>query len=156
MRARSRAEIGRRRQDRRRRSGPRGDFATRSSFGASDAHRSRVARLGWRGRCRNVLRMLGRMSLAGPHHGCQTLAMPITATTAGGSMMIEQSRAIDSVTDRFTTVDIRITSWLAEHGIPFLRVGLGIVFLWFGLLKFVPGVSAAEDLAPRTIAILTF
>jgi hypothetical protein len=30
------------------------------------------------------------------------------------------------------------------------------VFLWFGLLKFVPGVSAAEDLAGRTIEILTF
>ena len=30
------------------------------------------------------------------------------------------------------------------------------MFLWFGLLKFVPGASAAEALAGRTIEILTF
>lgn len=60
------------------------------------------------------------------------------------------------VSEQFTAVDIRITSWLARHGITVLRVGLGMVFLWFGILKFVPGVSAAEDLAGRTIEILTF
>jgi uncharacterized membrane protein YphA (DoxX/SURF4 family) len=33
---------------------------------------------------------------------------------------------------------------------------VGIVFLWFGLLKFFPSASPAEDLAARTIATLTF
>jgi uncharacterized membrane protein YphA (DoxX/SURF4 family) len=55
-----------------------------------------------------------------------------------------------------TDLDIRITAWLARHGITLLRIGLGIVFLWFGALKFVPGASPAEDLAGRTIEVLTF
>jgi uncharacterized membrane protein YphA (DoxX/SURF4 family) len=61
-----------------------------------------------------------------------------------------------SASDRFTALDIKITDWLARNGITILRVGLGVVFLWFGLLKFVPGASAAEELAGRTIEVLTF
>jgi uncharacterized membrane protein YphA (DoxX/SURF4 family) len=45
---------------------------------------------------------------------------------------------------------------MAAHGIPLLRIALGIVFLWFGALKLVPGLSPAEDLAGRTIEALTF
>jgi uncharacterized membrane protein YkgB len=37
---------------------------------------------------------------------------------------------------------------MAVHGILLLRVSLGIVFLWFGALKFVPGTSAAEHRWP--------
>ena len=70
--------------------------------------------------------------------------------------MMGQPIATSRVAEQFTAADIQITAWLARHGITILRVGLGIVFLWFGLLKFVPGVSAAEDLAGRTIEILTF
>lgn len=70
--------------------------------------------------------------------------------------MTGQPTATDTLSEQFTAVDIRITTWLARHGITILRVGLGVVFLWFGLLKFVPGMSAAEDLAGRTIEILTF
>jgi uncharacterized membrane protein YphA (DoxX/SURF4 family) len=70
--------------------------------------------------------------------------------------MIGQSPTTDRVAEQFTAIDIQITAWLARHGITILRVALGIVFLWFGLLKFVPGVSAAEDLAGRTVDILTF
>ncbi|HET7090325.1 MAG TPA: DoxX family membrane protein [Anaerolineae bacterium] len=51
---------------------------------------------------------------------------------------------------------MRITGWMARHGIPFLRMSLGIVFFWFGVLKFFPGLSPAQDLATRTIDILTF
>ena len=36
-----------------------------------------------------------------------------------------------------------------------LRLGLGLVFLWFGVLKFFPGLSPAQDLAVRTIERLT-
>ena len=48
-------------------------------------------------------------------------------------------------------VDIRVTSWMARHGVTLARVSLGIVFLWFGVLKFFPGLSPAEGLAARTI-----
>jgi len=53
-------------------------------------------------------------------------------------------------------LDRRITRWMAANGILLLRVSLGIVFLWFGLLRFVPGLSPADELATRTIATLTF
>ena len=36
-----------------------------------------------------------------------------------------------------------------------MRIALGIVFLWFGVLKFFPGMSPAQDLAARTIGMLT-
>ena len=52
-------------------------------------------------------------------------------------------------------IDIRITAWMARHGITLTRIALGIVFLWFGALKFVPHGSPAEELATRTITRLT-
>jgi uncharacterized membrane protein YkgB len=52
-------------------------------------------------------------------------------------------------------IDVRVTSTLARIGVPVLRVALGIVFLWFGLLKFFPDLSPAQDLAARTIERLT-
>jgi uncharacterized membrane protein YphA (DoxX/SURF4 family) len=45
---------------------------------------------------------------------------------------------------------------MARHGVALLRISLGIVFFWFGVLKFFPGLSPAQDLASRTIAVLTF
>lgn len=56
----------------------------------------------------------------------------------------------------FDRIDRRITSWMAEHGVLLLRLALGVVFLWFGALKLIPGLSPAEDLAGRTIEALTF
>lgn len=45
---------------------------------------------------------------------------------------------------------------MARYGILLLRISMGIVFLWFGALKFFPGLSPAADLATRTIDRLTF
>ena len=53
-------------------------------------------------------------------------------------------------------VDVRITGTLARIGVPAVRIALGIVFLWFGVLKFFPNLSPAELLAARTIEALTF
>ena len=52
--------------------------------------------------------------------------------------------------------DVALTRWMARYGVVALRVSLGIVFFWFGVLKFFPGLSPAQDLATRTIEILTF
>ena len=52
-------------------------------------------------------------------------------------------------------LDLRITRWMAAHGVDLLRWSLGIVFLWFGVLKFFPGLSPAQELAARTIEKLT-
>jgi len=37
-----------------------------------------------------------------------------------------------------------------------ISICLGVVYLWFGSLKFFPGLSPAEDLAKDTINVLTF
>jgi uncharacterized membrane protein YphA (DoxX/SURF4 family) len=56
----------------------------------------------------------------------------------------------------FDRVDRRITHWMADHGLTLLRLAIGVVFFWFGILKFFPGASPAEELAGRTIQTLTF
>ena len=56
----------------------------------------------------------------------------------------------------FNFADVRITNWMARYGILFLRVSLGLVFFWFGVLKFFPGLSPAVGLATRTIEVLMF
>lgn len=56
----------------------------------------------------------------------------------------------------FQAIDKRITNWMARYGVLLLRISLGIVFFWFGFLKFFPGLSPAQDLAARTISTLSF
>lgn len=53
-------------------------------------------------------------------------------------------------------VDVGITHWMARHGVVILRVALGVVFLWFGFLKFFPDLSPAQTLAVKTMDVLTF
>lgn len=43
-----------------------------------------------------------------------------------------------------------------RKAVMILRVFIGINFLWFGMLKFIPGMSPAETLATMTIDVLTF
>lgn len=57
----------------------------------------------------------------------------------------------DALEARIDPIDRVLTRWLARYSIPILRVGLGIVFFWFGVLKFFPGLSPAEDLVRNTI-----
>ncbi len=56
----------------------------------------------------------------------------------------------------FHRVDPAITGWMRRNGLLLLRISVGIVFFWFGFLKFFPGLSPAQDLAIRTIHIITF
>lgn len=51
---------------------------------------------------------------------------------------------------RFERVDVAITRWMANYGMTILRIGLGIVFVWFGALKLFPGLSPAEELVRNT------
>jgi len=64
---------------------------------------------------------------------------------------MDMSRILNAV-DR---ADPAIVRWMAENGVTLLRVSLGLVFLWFGILKFFPGLSPAQELAGRTISDLT-
>jgi uncharacterized membrane protein YkgB len=60
------------------------------------------------------------------------------------------------VIEWFRRADAAVTDWMAAHGIRLLRISLGVVFVWFGALKFFPGLSPATSLAGRTIEALTF
>jgi len=51
----------------------------------------------------------------------------------------------------FDRLDQIITHLMARYGLVILRIGLGVVFFWFGILKLFPGLSPAEDLVRNTI-----
>lgn len=55
-----------------------------------------------------------------------------------------------------TRVISRASNLLNRYSIDVLRISLGLVFLAFGVQKFFPGISPAEDLAVATIEKLTF
>lgn len=42
------------------------------------------------------------------------------------------------------------------HSITVLRVSIGLIFILFGVMKFVPEASPAEDVATRTMDVLSF
>ena len=58
--------------------------------------------------------------------------------------------------NKLKKIEERIICWMAVNGIYMLRVSIGIIFFWFGFQKFFPGISSAEDLATRTIDVLSF
>lgn len=55
------------------------------------------------------------------------------------------------IPSRLVTIDIKITRWMARYSLKVLRLGLGVIFVWFGALKLFPGLSPAEDLVRNTI-----
>lgn len=63
---------------------------------------------------------------------------------------MSDSTNIQNLRRVYERVDRAITFWMARNGLPVLRVGLGIVFLWFGALKLFPGLSPAEELVRNT------
>ena len=53
----------------------------------------------------------------------------------------------------FNSFDEQFISKMHKWGIPFLRISLGIVFLWFGALKLI-GVSPINELIGNTYSFL--
>jgi uncharacterized membrane protein YkgB len=51
----------------------------------------------------------------------------------------------------FDRIDLRITRGMARYSLDVLRFALGVIFIWFGALKFFPGLSPAEELVRNTI-----
>lgn len=60
------------------------------------------------------------------------------------------------ILDKIQKIEVNAAQWMNKKGLLMLRVSIGIVFFWFGALKFFPGVSPAQDLAINTISSLTF
>ncbi|MCA1572438.1 MAG: hypothetical protein LC798_19480 [Chloroflexi bacterium] len=60
------------------------------------------------------------------------------------------------LSERFVTIEQKLHGVLVRHAISALRITVGLIFLGFGVLKFFPGVSPAQDLSIKTIDLLTF
>jgi uncharacterized membrane protein YkgB len=56
----------------------------------------------------------------------------------------------EEVQTQFDRIDRVITNWMAQYGLVIMRIGLGVIFFWFGALKLVPGLSPAEELVRNT------
>ena len=50
----------------------------------------------------------------------------------------------------------KIYSYSDKHKVSFLVISIGIIYLWFGVLKIIPGLSPAENLAGKTLSMLVF
>jgi uncharacterized membrane protein YphA (DoxX/SURF4 family) len=66
-----------------------------------------------------------------------------------------RSGGLPAADARIRALEEVAVGWLVAHSIAILRVSLGAVFLGFGLLKYFPDVSPAQDLVERTTDILT-
>ena len=56
----------------------------------------------------------------------------------------------------FKKIDLAARNWMKENGFTMLRFSIGFIFLWFGILKFFPGTSPAEEMVTGTISQVTF
>ncbi len=63
---------------------------------------------------------------------------------------------MNSYFSKYTKLDRSITNWMGKIGLRVLRISIGIIFTWFGFLKFFEGLSPAEGLAIKTIDTVTF
>jgi len=50
-------------------------------------------------------------------------------------------------------LDRRIAGWMRRNGLSVLRIGLAVIFIWFGLLKPL-GMSPAEDLVRSVVYVV--
>lgn len=51
-------------------------------------------------------------------------------------------------------MDADFILWTRRHSVMLLRIAIGIVYVWFGALKLVPGLSPAEPLIKGAYAFL--
>ena len=50
----------------------------------------------------------------------------------------------------------KVNSWITQNAMNLLRISIGIIYVWFGALKYFPNLSPADQLAKDTIHLLTF
>lgn len=52
-------------------------------------------------------------------------------------------------------IDNKLTTLSSKYGNLLLKLSIGMIYIWFGVLKFFPGLSPAEKLAGDTLSTLT-
>ena len=63
---------------------------------------------------------------------------------------------MERVLQHLKSFDQRLVNHLELNSFTYLRGSIGIVYILFGLLKFFPNYSPAEELATITIELITF
>lgn len=63
--------------------------------------------------------------------------------------------SVKSIQNQVENLDRSATRLLARYSLTVLRITIGIVFVWFGALKFFPGMSPAEHLIRESITFLS-
>ncbi len=53
-------------------------------------------------------------------------------------------------------IDFGLANASDRYGLWFLRFSIGLIYVWFGALKFFPNMSPAEDLAADTLSVISF
>ncbi len=55
------------------------------------------------------------------------------------------------------TIDMdKVNNWLTQNAMNLLRISIGVIYVWFGALKYFPNLSPADQLAKDTIHLITF
>jgi uncharacterized membrane protein YkgB len=57
---------------------------------------------------------------------------------------------------RFDQIDLFVTNWMSRYSLILLRYSLALIFIWFGTLKFIPGMSPTVGLIESATHVLTF
>lgn len=76
--------------------------------------------------------------------------MSIITTTGEYPLVQTRPNIVQMVRD----ADVKITRLLARHSLTLLRVSMGIVYIWFGALKLVHGLSPIEDFIRTALPFL--
>lgn len=72
------------------------------------------------------------------------------------SVAQEETQGILKWISAIDTGEAAIHRWLMRYSLTALRISMGAVLFGFGVLKYFPGVSPAEDLARVTTHLLSF
>ncbi|MFC7878818.1 DoxX family membrane protein [Isoptericola sp. NPDC057391] len=84
-----------------------------------------------------------------------TAAAPAPSTSRAPAVRRLPNALAEQVALRLDVAVTALARFLTRWSVPALRVALGLVFLGFGILKFFPGASPAEEIAGRTVETLT-
>lgn len=66
----------------------------------------------------------------------------------------QQAQAAVTLREKLERLDETVAQLLARHSITLLRVSIGLVYIWFGALKFVPGLSPIEGFIREALPFL--
>jgi uncharacterized membrane protein YphA (DoxX/SURF4 family) len=91
---------------------------------------------------------------AGSHQQPAQLCL-VTNDERIGAPQESRAKRLSRRLERLDAIEMALHHWLVTHSMALLRISLGVVFLGFGILKFFPGVSPAENLVITTTSILT-